>query len=175
MADQTIIRADDVVITGNLEVTGAFAGNAAIPDIINGSNINTTTGVSTFNNVSVGRVIGVSTVAIGTAFENVVADIDAQLSTALVNKIGIGTTAISGKLHVEGSASITRLGIGTNSPRCAVDFRDAGGGDATSYMLPPRVTTTVRNTLPNISGALIYNSTTNKLQVYNGSNWVDLH
>ena len=165
----------NVKVAGNLEVTGGFTGSASIPNIINGSNLNTTTGVSTFSHISVGNVVGVSTIAIGTAFENVVSDIDAQLSTALVNKIGIGTTAISGKLHVEGSASITRLGIGTNSPRCAVDFRDAGGGDVTSYMLPPRVTTTVRNTLPNISGALIYNSTTNKLQVYNGSNWVDLH
>ena len=164
----------NVKVTGNLEVTGAFAGNAAIPDIINGSNINTTTGVSTFNNISVGRVIGVSTVAIGTAFENVVADIDAQLSTALVNKIGIGTTAISGKLHVEGSASIKNLGIGTNSPRCAVDFRDAGGGDVISYMLPPRVTTAIKNTLPTISGAFIYNSSVNKLEVYDGTSWTPL-
>jgi len=165
----------NVKVAGNLEVTGGFTGNATIPDIINASNLNTTTGVSTFNNVSVSNVIGISTVAIGTAFENVVADIDAQLSTALVNKIGIGTTAISGKLHVEGNASIQNLGIGTNSPRCAVDFQDAGGGGVASYMLPPKVTTTIRDTLPTIAGAFIYNETTNKLQVYNGSSWVDLH
>ena len=78
-------------------------------------------------------------------------------------------------MHVEGSASITRLGIGTNSPRCAVDFQDAGGGGVASYMLPPKVTTTIRDTLPTIAGAFIYNETTNKLQVYNGSSWVDLH
>ena len=163
----------NVKVAGNLEVTGAFAGNAAIPDIINGSNINTTTGVSTFNNVSVGGVIGVSTVAIGTAFENVVADIDAQSSTALVNRIGIGTTEFSGRLHVEGSASIKNLGVGTITPRCAVDFQDAGGG-STNFILPPKLTTTDRNNLFTISGAFIYNSTTNKLEVYDGTSWTPL-
>ena len=165
----------NVKVDGNLEVTGGFTGSAAIPDIINGSNLNTTAGVSTFSHISVGHVVGVSTIAIGTAFENVVADIDAQLSTALVNKVGIGTTEISGKLHVEGNASIKNLGIGTHTPRCAVDFQDAGSGGATSYMRPPKVTTTIRDTLPTVAGAFIYNETTNKLQVYNGSSWVDLH
>ena len=165
----------NVKVDGNLEVTGGFTGNASIPSIINGSNINTNTGVSTFSHISVGHVVGVSTIAIGTAFANVVADIDAQLSTALVNKVGIGTTAISGKLHVEGNASIKNLGIGTHTPRCAVDFQDAGGGGATSYMRPPKVTTTIRDTLPTVAGAFIYNETTNKFQGYNGSSWVDLH
>ena len=165
----------NVKVEGNLEVTGGFTGSSSIPDIINGSNLNTNSGVSTFSHISVGHVVGVSTVAIGTAFANVVADIDAQGSTALLNKVGIGTTVVSGKFQVEGNASITNLGIGTATPRCAVDFQDAGGGGATSYMRPPTVTTTIRNTLPTVAGAFIYNETTNKLQVYNGSSWVDLH
>ena len=165
----------NVKVEGNLEVTGGFTGSSSIPDIINGSNLNTNSGVSTFSHISVGHVVGVSTVAIGTAFANVVADIDAQGSTALLNKVGIGTTVVSGKFQVEGNASITNLGIGTISPRCAVDFQDAGGGGATSYMRPPKVTTTIRDTLPTVAGAFIYNETTNKFQGYNGSSWVDLH
>ena len=165
----------NVKVEGNLEVTGGFTGSSSIPDIINGSNLNTNSGVSTFSHISVGHVVGVSTVAIGTAFANVVADIDAQGSTALLNKVGIGTTVVSGKFQVEGNASITNLGIGTATPRCAVDFQDAGGGGATSYMRPPTVTTTIRNTLPTVAGAFIYNETTNKFQGYNGSSWVDLH
>ena len=165
----------NVKVDGNFEVTGGFTGSAAIPDIINGSNLNTTAGVSTFSHISVGHVVGVSTVAIGTAFANVVADIDAQGSTALLNKVGIGTTVVSGILQVEGNASIKNLGIGTISPRCAVDFQDAGNGGTTSYMRPPKVTTTIRDTLPTVAGAFIYNETTNKFQGYNGSSWVDLH
>ena len=42
-------------------------------------------------------------------------------------------------------------------------------------MRPPKVTTTIRNTLPTVAGAFIYNETTNKFQGYNGSSWVDLH
>ena len=165
----------NVKVAGNLEVTGTLSAPATIPDIINGSNINATSGISTFNHIDVANITKTSKVAIGTAFENVVADIDAQASTALFNKVGIGSTMFNNDLQVDGNASIKRLGVGTDGVRCAVDFQDAGEGGTSSYMLPPKVTTTIRNTLPNMPGALVYNETVNKLQVYNGSSWVDLH
>ena len=37
------------------------------------------------------------------------------------------------------------------------------------------MTTTERNALTAQTGGVIFNSTTNKLQVYNGTSWVDLH
>ena len=165
----------NVKVAGNLEVTGTLSAPATIPDIINGSNINATSGISTFNHIDVANITKTSKVAIGTAFENVVADIDAQASTALFNKVGIGSTMFNNDLQVDGNASIKRLGVGTDGVRCAVDFQDAGEGGTSSYMLPPKVTTTIRDTLPNMPGALVYNETVNKLQVYNGSSWVDLH
>ena len=165
----------NVKVAGNLEVTGTLSAPATIPDIINGSNINATSGISTFNHIDVSNITKTSKVAIGTAFENVVADIDAQASTALFNKVGIGSTMFNNDLQVDGNASIKRLGVGTDGVRCAVDFQDAGEGGTSSYMLPPKVTTTIRDTLPNMPGALVYNESVNKLQVYNGSSWVDLH
>ena len=165
----------NVKVAGNLEVTGTLSAPANIPDIINGSNINATSGISTFNHIDVANITKTSKVAIGTAFENVVADIDAQASTALFNKVGIGSTMFNNDLQVDGNASIKRLGVGTDGVRCAVDFQDAGEGGTSSYMLPPKVTTTIRNTLPNMPCALVYNESVNKLQVYNGSSWVDLH
>ena len=165
----------NVKVAGNLEVTGTLSAPATIPDIINGSNINATSGISTFNHIDVANITKTSKVAIGTAFENVVADIDAQASTALFNKVGIGSTMFYNDLQVDGNASIKRLGVGTDGVRCAVDFQDAGEGGTSSYMLPPKVTTTIRDTLPNMPGALIYNESVNKLQVYNGTSWVDLH
>ena len=165
----------NVKVAGNLEVTGTLSAPATIPDIINGSNINATSGISTFNHIDVANITKTSKVAIGTAFENVVADIDAQLSTALFNKVGIGSTMFSNALQVDGTACVNRLGVATDGARCAVDFQDAGEGGTSSYMLPPKVTTTIRNTLPNMPGALVYNESVNKLQVYNGSSWVDLH
>ena len=74
--------------------------------------------------------------------------------------------------------------------RCAVDFSDAINSTdfngaplgAGAYVLLPRVSTTERNSLADgfnpaspsstlRSGALIYNTTLNKLQVYTGSSW----
>tara|TARA_Y100000992_G_scaffold99665_1_gene64565 strand:- start:484 stop:633 length:150 start_codon:yes stop_codon:yes gene_type:complete len=47
--------------------------------------------------------------------------------------------------------------------------------DILPYTAPP-YTTTERDALSSLTaGAIIYNTTTNKLQVYNGSSWIDLH
>ena len=47
--------------------------------------------------------------------------------------------------------------------------------DIHPFSTPP-YTTTERDALSSVtSGSIIYNTTTNKLQVYNGSSWIDLH
>ena len=43
------------------------------------------------------------------------------------------------------------------------------------FMLPPKLSTDERVGLTTVSGATIYNTTTNKLQVYTGTAWEDLH
>ena len=50
-----------------------------------------------------------------------------------------------------------------------------GGKDATSHFEFPSWTSTERDNGSFGAGAVIFNSTTSKLQVYDGSNWVDLH
>jgi hypothetical protein len=40
--------------------------------------------------------------------------------------------------------------------------------------LPPRMTTTQKNAITAVAGLVLYDSTTNKLQCYNGSTWNDL-
>ena len=50
-----------------------------------------------------------------------------------------------------------------------------GGKDATSHFEFPSWTSTERDNGSFSAGAVIFNSTTSKLQVYDGSNWVDLH
>ena len=61
------------------------------------------------------------------------------------------------------------------TPTAAVDFKNAGQ-DGTGafanrmYMYPPQVTTSQRASLAGVvSGAVIYNTSLNKLQVYVGS------
>ena len=43
-----------------------------------------------------------------------------------------------------------------------------------SYVTFAGMSTTDRNTLSAVAGMVIYNSSTNKLQCYNGSSWNDL-
>ena len=71
---------------------------------------------------------------------------------------------------------VTRVG--------AVDFSAAGknisGAEANKmYMLPPKLTdaeqTAITNAGVQYAGAIIYNTTDNKLRVFNGTSLVDLH
>ena len=58
-------------------------------------------------------------------------------------------------------------------PAGAIDFSDAGAPVTNRrYMIPPKASNTVRNSFTGlVSGAMIYNTSINKLQVYNGSSW----
>ena len=188
-----------VRVDGSLTVNGSIFGNGSgisnltLPSVANGTNINATTGISTVNELDVAKTIGVATVAIGTAREHVETgiDIDAQNSTALLLRVGIGSTQPGTTLDVKGglfgnmpgNVSTETLVVGKTLTSCAVDFSNAGkdlaGVSANRYyMLPPKITTSDRNNIPSgnlQAGALIYNTSTNKVQVYNGSSWVDLH
>ena len=223
----------NVAVIGDLEVTGAFSGTASIPDIINGSNINTISGISTFNKLNVAGSVGLSTLAIGVALADTKADIDARGSTALISRVAIGAsienigdsnvlvggpanftsgigintsltgitsirvadtpvdiqqstvTLDSSNLILENTAGFLvkgegNVGSGVTLSRSAVDFGNAGN-ILGRYVILPRVTTTERGNLTNITntgveaGALIFNTSTNKFQGYTGSTWVDLH
>ena len=116
-------------------------------------------------------------------------DADKKLTVAENGNVGIKTDGPNGNaLLVNGAiAGLDPIGIGTNEPRAAVDFADAG--QATTglaanrmYMVPPKVDTAQRAALQGVvSGAVIYNISLNKLQVYVGSgaynvaNWQNLH
>ena len=69
------------------------------------------------------------------------------------------------------------LGVGTTLATSVVDFSNAGqnltGIKANKmFMIPPKVTNAQRGNLAGlVSGAMIYNTNLNKLQVYNGSAW----
>lgn len=122
----------------------------------------------------------------------------------LASSIGIGTTATSAYLGVYGNVDVypspvstgagvvgvnlykativmdpqSGVGIGTTVQRCVLDFADAGkgiAGQAQSFMIPPRLTTTQRNALTVVAGAFIFNTTTSKFQGYTGVAWTDFH
>ena len=178
----------DVTIEGNLiidaistDITGRLTGN-----------VNAETGISTFKNLKVLTTVstsGVSTtdkVNLGGTPQNIF-KIDEN------GNVGIKTDRIISniELDVRGDVQAQQgLVVGpTTTAKCAVDMSsvvDAMDGTTSratiAYMIPPRVTTTQRNALRDTdgnslssdeAGAMVYNTTTNKLQVWNGSSWND--
>jgi hypothetical protein len=76
---------------------------------------------------------------------------------------------IGGAMTVVGTFLGNSLGIGTTSPstKALLDLTSTTQG-----FLPPRMTTTQRDAITSVpAGLMIYNTTTNKLNFYNGSAW----
>jgi len=72
----------------------------------------------------------------------------------------------SARVHITSAGSV---GIGTTSPNASA-LLDVTS--TTQGLLPPRMTTTQRNAISSpAAGLMIYNTTTNKLNFYNGSAW----
>jgi len=186
----------NVHIDGNLDVEGnlnsLFVGDLTgdVTGNLNG-NVNSTTGISTFggsvifsglttftSNLAVGNFVGTHPFSVNTFSAN-------RFFVAASGNVGVKTTETFGNdFLVSGSAVSNIVGIGTTIPLSAVDF-GAAGHNITSgayanrmYMIPPKITTAQRNLLvggvsgvSTETGALIFNTSLNKLQVYNGNGW----
>tara|TARA_B100001248_G_scaffold162629_1_gene122715 strand:- start:2422 stop:4569 length:2148 start_codon:yes stop_codon:yes gene_type:complete len=176
-------------VGGNINVTGVLIGNVQgtltgnVQGVLSG-NANATVGISTLNNLSVAGIATITNlkstrISIGenptSSLLNVFIASDKKVFVNDVGQVGINTTIPLDGVGVNGSSTnavFNSIGVGvTQFTSAAVDLRDAG--TATSrYMIPPKVSTSVRNSLQNlVSGAMIYNTSLNKLQVYNGSAW----
>ena len=191
----------NVVLGGDLDVTGNAALNVIgqVTGDLTG-NVNATTGVSTFKRLDLDTTsyyefgeLSASGVGIGTTMSNfklvVNQDADKRLTVSDSGNVGIKTDETFGNgLYVSGSVvSNTSIAIGSTQATSAVDFKNAGqagtGVNANRmYMLPPQVNTSQRAALQGVvSGAVIYNISLSKLQVYVGSgaynvaNWQNLH
>jgi len=191
----------NVVLGGDLDVTGNAALNVIgqVTGDLTG-NVNATTGVSTFKRLDLDTTsyyefgeLSASGVGIGTTMSNfklvVNQDADKRLTVSDSGNVGVKTDETFGNgFYVSGSiVSNKSIAIGSTQATCAVDFKNAGVGQTSgnqnrNYMLPPSIDSTQRAALQGVvSGAIIYNTTANKLQVYVGtgaynvSNWENLH
>jgi hypothetical protein len=93
---------------------------------------------------------------------------------------GLSTLTSTSTMRFDSASTIgvirmqgNQIGMGNNS------IGDASAlltlSSTTKGFLPPRMTTTQRDAISSpASGLVLYNSTTNKLQCYNGSTWNDL-
>ena len=161
-------------VTGNL--TGNVNGNANAAAGISTFNNLSVAGVSTFNTIQATNSIGISTNPSLPLTIN--SDGSQRFFVAANGSVGIKTTDTQGNtLLVAGSVMGQIIGAGTTQALSTVDFSLAGqglGGDFANkmFMIPPKVTNAQRGNLAGlVSGAMIYNTNLNKLQVYNGSAW----
>ena len=208
-------------VGGNVDVAGDInlTGSITLPAIINGSNININSGISTFNNVAFGGTTGHDGTVFAetaTGFYNAIGvqtmTVPDTFNMRVVGKsqfdfIGIGTTAspdnffnqssvtTSGSLHLfnasvglnscsvqfdKGDIAImpnATVGIGSTMPKSAVDFKLAGSiglNTVGRFLIPPTVNTDEKVGLSTIAGGIVYDSTLNKLQCFNGTTWNNL-
>ena len=177
-----IFIAGDVSLTGSIEgnVTGNLTGNLT-------GNVNATSGISTFNDISAGvsTVTSIKTDKIGgnvNAGSNPV-EINSGNNRVFVSatgNLGIRTDDTFGNSLFNTGATVSSIvGVGTTLAKSAVDFADAGkditGAFANKmFMLPPKITTTQRVGLATETGAFIYNTDGNQLQVYISGGWVGI-
>ena len=63
-----------------------------------------------------------------------------------------------------------KVGIGSTQPQVLLDINTVGSGTSAAVIFP-RKTTAERDAMDALSGMVIYNTTTNRLNYYDGTNW----
>ena len=186
-----------VDVGGNLTVAGTF--NSNINGDLTGNVTGNLTGLINSPSTGISTIpkLTSSGIGIGVTDDGNVLNINVNpISKVLVTtdgRVAIGTDTFSSSVvNVELKSDVfvhNSISVG-NTARCAVDFSDvvnipdpSGGRPTVAYMIPPVVTTTQRNLFQNAhtagvggtsTGAFIYNSTINKLEVYDGASWSPL-
>ena len=186
---------DNLFVGKNLNVKNTLTVSTLDADVTGNltGNVTATSGTSTFSAIKTTdkTATNFAGVGIGTTVSNpnYIETINSTLDKAsqfILNtegKVAIGTDNIRDGVglnaHKE-KATFGAVGVGTTTPLAAVDFRDAGQDGVgvfanRMYMLPPQVDNDERTGLSTVTGAVIFNTTASKLQIYISDNWVDLH
>ena len=181
-----------LTITGQINANGGLIGDVTgdLNGNING-NINANAGITTLNNISISGIgtakdfVANDSLSIGGNYSgsgfrlNINTDADKKVFVTSIGRVGICTNNLqSNDVLLNGKVAITTsLTVGKFAPTCAVDFSDAGKNLSSPFqnrmfMLPPKITSSQRDNLVGlVSGALIYNTSDNRLEYYNGSAW----
>jgi len=178
---------NDVEVAGDVTTQGLSATSLSISQLTANlvGNVNAASGLSTFTQAKVTSSLGINTDAPNSG--NEVLHINSEDLSVIINdsgRIGIGTenlTDIPVGINALAKTTIVGVvGVGTTFARSVADFADAGAtGIVTTnrFLIPPRITSTERTAIASVQdGALIYNTTNDRLEVYPNSTkgWVGI-
>ena len=190
-------------VGGNLAVTGTFTAGTLNATTINanlvGNATGNLTGLINSPNTGISTIPKLTStgIGIGVTDQGFAVNINSNSNSKVIvtsdGRVGVGTTVFSAsKVDVELKSDVyihNSISVG-NTSRSAVDFSDVvnipdplGNRPKVAYMIPPKVTTAQRDVFVDgqtgaattSSGAVIFNTTLSKLQVYTGSAWENLH
>jgi len=81
-----------------------------------------------------------------------------------------GTVEIGDTITVD--VDNLNVGIGSTQPKCTLDMSTVvGQGTTAAFMLPSHTETFIKNNINAVAGMMVWNSTTNRVNYYDGSNW----
>jgi len=145
----------DLNITGVSTFVGAVSIGSTLVGVttVNSSGINSPLGVGTFLELDTRTLKGNVSIAGTLTYEDV----------TNVDSIGIITTG--GGIHVTGAGS--SVGIGSTGPEVSLDV-----SQNTDAIGLPKGTTAQRPT--GVEGFIRFNSTSKALEIYDGTNWVEI-
>ena len=177
----------DVTVGNNLTVGGALLGNVqgTLTGNVSGTlqgNSNTTVGISTLNNLTIAGIVtasqaNITSIGIGTNPEVNrpvrVNDLPSErIFITSAGTIGIQTSLVFDGIGINASTttlSVGAIGVGVTILHKAADFSNAGLSTNRMLVLP-KVNGTGGLQDP-VSGAIVYNTATNRVMFYNGSSW----
>ena len=127
-----------------------------------------------------GNLTGITNFS-GDVTGNITGNLDGNVNSIGIStfsgQIGIGTDDPIPGIELDAHqvrGTFFAVGVGTTSPNSGVDFSDAGSA-TDRFLIPPKVTTTERNNLEDlVTGALVFNTTSSRLELYLGSSWVGI-
>ena len=154
-------------VTGSSFVGGTFdvGGNAIVGgNLTIGGDFNLSAG--SFNGNVIGNVTG-----------NLTGSVNNTGISTFAN-VAIGTYYAAAGVELDGSqitAVFNRVSVGSTDPESGADFKNCGAGVTDRFLIPPTVTTIERNSITTpVDGGLIFNSTSNRLEVYLQNSWVGI-
>lgn len=169
------ITAFDLYVTNSADIAGLDLGDV----VRDGENINATSGISTFNDLQLlGDITVADNIGIGTLAPIAPLQIGSGDASTVISAsgVGIGTTELGfgiGLNAFQSSALFNGVGVGTADPISVADFSCIGAhnvSDDERFLRLPVVNNTQRGQIDDI-GAMVANSSTNQIQVYDGADW----